>query len=328
MNNDDLNKVLAKLNPKRIELYILNRLRNQHPEYSQQGASVTVECIKSIIKIREIVFSRILHEPPSMITDEEAMSILKKLPPAILKNPVSIKTIEIIISEHEQLITRNVMYDMANDEAFSASEYNNRAAARSEFERYDEALEDYNRACELEPDSLSFFQNRATLFLSLGMRDEALNDISYVNNKLTNEALDDISQVSDRAAKIKLFECMCSIPPQIELTFKFNQYETTLYLMAAYLRYLISLLPFTKISNEIIEIENDGMHMNIHSERMGMINFSLKEIKIYNKTKQSHIISELIKEANDQLLILKNSSQYKRVFSKKKISMPQITGIK
>lgn len=57
-----------------------------------------------------------------------------------------------------------------------ANEFSNRANARAALGRHGEALRDYDRACGLDQDNVSFLVNRSGLLLKLGMRERAMED--------------------------------------------------------------------------------------------------------------------------------------------------------
>lgn len=66
--------------------------------------------------------------------------------------------------------------DTANSICTCASEFNNRAVALMELGRYIEAQRDFDTACRLEPDP-SYLLNAAELFLILGMKEHALENV-------------------------------------------------------------------------------------------------------------------------------------------------------
>ena len=67
----------------------------------------------------------------------------------------------------------------ANSKCTCASEFNNRAIALMELGRYIEAQRDFDRACSLEHDP-SYLLNAAELFLTLGMKERALENVHKV----------------------------------------------------------------------------------------------------------------------------------------------------
>lgn len=67
--------------------------------------------------------------------------------------------------------------ETANSICTQAHDFNNRANARAALGRHDEALRDYDKACSLEPEDPSFLLNQAGLFLELGMKKRALENV-------------------------------------------------------------------------------------------------------------------------------------------------------
>jgi len=60
--------------------------------------------------------------------------------------------------------------------AFTAADYTNRGLTYSQLSRYEEALRDYVRAIELEPNNAKIYSNRGATYQNLGRWEEALQD--------------------------------------------------------------------------------------------------------------------------------------------------------
>lgn len=279
--------------------YICNRLRNKYPEYSQPDARVNIEYVKLIIRIEDLFLSKTINSnvAPSFINNEEAISILKRLSPAIIKNPMSLKTIDAVLNEYNQLEYRNMLSDIIDCEAENASEHNNRANARFEAGRYDEALNDYTHACELEPDEIGYFRSRAQLLLKLNMKQKALRDIRYIN---------------ERILKNNLLQYLTIFPSQIQLNFKCHKYDMVLKLTERYFDQLSSILPNTRITNNTIEIEKDGIHICMSIDHVVKeVIHCFRKICLYDKSRENSKNKKLMQKINNQVLYLKSSIKNK-----------------
>jgi len=65
--------------------------------------------------------------------------------------------------------------------------YYNRGTAYAELGEYDRAIEDYNKAIELNPDLAEAYNNRGIAYAKLGEHDRAREDMLRAGNLFTNE---------------------------------------------------------------------------------------------------------------------------------------------
>ena len=68
-------------------------------------------------------------------------------------------------------MTKNIIENMKN-----AFDYYRRGFANVELEKYQEAIENFNKAIELDPNSAAFYSARGLVYVELGKHQEAIND--------------------------------------------------------------------------------------------------------------------------------------------------------
>lgn len=107
-------------------------------------------------------------------------------------------------------------------------EYGNRANASMALDRHDEALRDYDKACNPEPDEPSFLLNRSGLLLELGMREHALEDLKKARQLSGNG---DMANPRDLIYIARMF-LRCNEPDLAEES------------LLAFLRFVLSVLPY------------------------------------------------------------------------------------
>ena len=186
---------------RRIEEYI----RGNHPEYLLPGSHVTRDFIKIVIYgdfLEETVGVPVVLGDTTDITDEEIGKVLGRLPSDIIRNPVSLETIDLIIEESFLVQEERHLKDAVDSPCITAADFNYRAYARAELERVEEAIKDYQRAYELERGNYSHLIEKAQLLLDTGLNEAALRDARYVCDRLMSagdksECVDDLIRVSD-----------------------------------------------------------------------------------------------------------------------------------
>jgi tetratricopeptide (TPR) repeat protein len=165
------------------QVAILEYIAINHPEYTAPQAIVSAEFIKIV---RRAVNQSLKEDDPGRsfddleeCSDEEAETILADLPEKAIARPFAEETIEIIQGIEGALAYKRYVRDIADDQCVSACDFNNRANARSELGRYEEALEDYGRASELDPVDSCCLVNRMQLLVQLGRLNEAVVDAEH-----------------------------------------------------------------------------------------------------------------------------------------------------
>lgn len=134
----------------------------------------------------------------------------------------------------------------ANSTCTCASEFNNRAIALMQLERYIEAQRDFERACSLESDP-SYLLNAAELFLTLGMKERALENISKARQLAKGGGVIDPRGLYYVA---RMF-LKCGEPEPAEET------------LVDFLQFLLSVIPFTtKDDMDSYIIRKDGHTMH------------------------------------------------------------------
>lgn len=167
--------------PKAIELMILDYIRDTLPEYAAQCTSVTRGFIKLIYEASwRVVFPDAPAEEVSALnagmTDEDAEKVFLTLSPEVISRPLTFESIHIINEETNHLMRRQFEEETASMDCVYFWEFMNRANARASLGRHLEALEDYNRACDLGPENPDCLYNRAIFLAKAGATQDALRD--------------------------------------------------------------------------------------------------------------------------------------------------------
>lgn len=228
-----------------LEEQIMEKIITSHPEYKTEYALVTADYIGLVDRTMEIVCGIEDLETES-VSYEEAIEVLKNMPAEIFSSPISAKSIEYILSSLSSIRYRsflNATADCSGDDPISLF---NRANARAELGRTEEALEDLIHVCILNPDNIDGFISRASLYSSLGEKAKALQDAATALEMLNNS--------NDSA----LFS-------YIQLAYIFHECSDTKLTTRSLLKYteiFISLLPYATLDNNGgYYINKDGLHM-------------------------------------------------------------------
>jgi tetratricopeptide (TPR) repeat protein len=198
--NDDVQRMLSD---------ILDILRKEKPEYLLPDARVTVDFIRDVIREWDMAIDSMITEYG--IVGHEADEILQKLSADNINNPMNVETIRLITEHYDEILYHRFLAAEANSECFEPWQYNNRANSRSSLDRPLEALEDYNRACELDPECAMYRLNRAGIFLELGMHKlaqrDALETHAVLTSRLKNEfgSTNDFTNLNDYIFLAKIF---------------------------------------------------------------------------------------------------------------------------
>jgi tetratricopeptide (TPR) repeat protein len=186
--NQQLNEVTKE---KPIELSIIDYMKQNHPEYSSPNSVVTHDFIKLIdVPMEKVCFPDDSVEPGKEITDEEARAILHRLSPEVTSSPLTYETIHIILDVYNTIMREKHIRETAETQCARAWEFNNRAHARAALGRSLEALRDYNRACEIEPDVPDYLFHRSQFLLGLGAKGDALSDATHAHQIMQKKSVD------------------------------------------------------------------------------------------------------------------------------------------
>ena len=79
---------------------------------------------------------------------------------------MKVETLQSITTHYDEILFQIFLTEDADSECFEPWRYNNRANSRCSLGRPLEALEDYNRACEMDPECAMYRLNRAGTFLN------------------------------------------------------------------------------------------------------------------------------------------------------------------
>ena len=141
--------------------------------------------------------------------------------------------------------------------------------------RYLEALEDYNHACEIEPNSLMYLLNRAKTFIALDMQELALRDALHAYAQAENKQFgtkEDFVTIDDF---VEIAELM------ITCGHKEKALEALLNFTLAFKRYL----PF------LSRIDEDGfcsMSLDGHSSRVNIGFFLDHALAVFHSMKEEN----------------------------------------
>lgn len=178
-------------------------------------------------------------------------SALKRLPSAVIDKPMAVEFLKLYLDARGDCVYLQFISETAGDCCDSYMALNNRANAKAALGRLEEALEDFNLACEKVHDSglpydATPFIGRAGLYCELGRRGEALKEAEYIFDMLSDHSHSNYFEHIDLA---RLF-LKCNAP-----------YKSLDCLKRA-MRLLAEMLPFTFPGLEgSLEYERDGEHI-------------------------------------------------------------------
>ncbi len=169
-------------NLSKIILDTIINLKMCHPEYLRSDASVSTIFIKDVDKAWNSVSGTNLSD--LAMTDSDAVEIYRRLPEEYISQPLNPDTIHLIYDIYNDISFHRFFAADADSNCVEHWQFNNRANTRRHLGRPLEALEDHNRACDLEPECAMYFLNRATTLLELGMTKLALRDAIEAHNNI------------------------------------------------------------------------------------------------------------------------------------------------
>ena len=248
--NQQLNETITE---KPIEVSIINYIKRNHPEYSPPTSLVT----RDFIKLINVAMGKVIFPDDSVddtfdsgeeISDDEAGEILQSLSPEVISQPLTYETIHIILDVYNNLMWEKHIQETAETECVRAWEFNNRANARAALGRSLEALRDYNRACEIEPDVPDYLFNRSQFLLGLGAKGDALTDATHAHQIMQKHS---VEYLHDFLQLTSIFvEC-----GEISLALK---------ALEDFIRVFSSIIPYLLKDNHgscRAEINENGIHM-------------------------------------------------------------------
>ena len=162
---------------------IIDYIRNIHPEYLQPGFCVTVDFIMLVEQINDSINAA--DDTADAMTDLQASNVYNNLPQEIICRPLDSKTIEVIFDVCGKRAHVWFAEEYAQNVVSSALGLRNRGTAKCALDRYEEAIKDYTRSIELEPDEPATFICRARAFLKLERLDEAFADLTHADHMMT-----------------------------------------------------------------------------------------------------------------------------------------------
>jgi hypothetical protein len=177
-----------------IELSVIEYIKDSHPEYLSPNALVTFDFIKLIsVAVEKVICPDHsiddTFDSGEVISDEEAEAILHSLTKEVISYPLAYETIHIILDVYNDLMWKKHIKETAETQCVRAWEFNNRASARAALGRSLEALRDYNRACEIEPDVPDYLFSRSQFLLGLGAKGDALTDATHAHQLMQKKGV-------------------------------------------------------------------------------------------------------------------------------------------
>ncbi|OGW26529.1 MAG: hypothetical protein A2X59_00055 [Nitrospirae bacterium GWC2_42_7] len=262
--------------------HIFDILIKEHPEYLR---SDVVADILFLERIEQALHIYLEYPDPFEFERDPAEAVLKSLPSEIIKNSAAVEFIQYYQDARNQLEHERFLKETADDNCESA---NNRANAKAELGRIDEALEDYNQACHENPKSplphkITPFFGRARLYLEIGQGLDALKNAEHIFDLLSESSYVDTFEYLSLA---ELF-LQCNVP------------EKSVICLKHLLDFLTDMLPFTVINSDgSLEYEKDGFHMSTSDSHLTEIISLVKDIE-KSLGQNTHLIRLLETVKND-----------------------------
>ncbi len=289
-----------------IEPEIINHIKRNFPEFLDSDFNVSIEFIRIVDKTYWAVLDNLDDSEMTVldygenemvdydyITDQEAEEILKKLPAEVRSQPLSLDTVSLILEEMEELAYLEWKKSEENErnmQCSEAKEFAKRGSAKAAVKQFNEALQDYNKACLLNPKALGYFLDRANLFMEMGLKGNAFKDAIFVYERKGDNFFKDFTIYFPDLTYI-FHECGKSL--------------LTIELILEYLKNLTnpSLLPFITIKNYMFVIEASNNKISGNIDLFKEIITIIKEIELENKGDNK--IEALIESAKSELVFLR-----------------------
>lgn len=184
---------------------IAERITQHFPEYAQPGASVTTNLIRIVDAITDDDFNPKAIDPDDL-ADYELSYIISTLTDEQIAQPLGAKTIEIIMNAIFRCIDNHHLEANLFTECKDASDYSSRGHAKKQLGLYEEALQDYEKACALEPGNAAYFIYRAEIFHKLGVCEKAMQDALSAFDMTTDTLFDNPESLFDMVHLSLLFD--------------------------------------------------------------------------------------------------------------------------
>lgn len=228
---------------------IIDILLQGHPEYLDSKPTTNIFCLAHLEQTIHIYFTG--NDETFAFERELAENALKRLPSEVIAKPLAVEFLQLYLDARGECAYLQFISETAGDCCNSYRAFNNRANAKAALGRLDEALEEFNLACEKINDSgvpydATPFMGRAGLYVVLGRSREALKEAEYIFEMLSDYSHSNYFEHIDLA---RLF-LNCNEP------FK------SLVCLKRAMCLLTEMLPFTFLSLEgSLEYEKDGEHI-------------------------------------------------------------------
>ncbi|MBI5846875.1 MAG: hypothetical protein HZB31_02840 [Nitrospirae bacterium] len=252
----------TKLNCQNVQGILIR----EHPEYLRSNVAADSLFLEHLEQAIDIYVGQ---DDPLEFDREIAEATLNGIPTGVIANPMSLEFIQHYHDAIDHLAYVRFIKETAEAACDSAMGLNNRANAKAELGRIDEALEDYNMACQetpsaTSPHDITPFFGRAQLCLKIGRRPESLNDAEHIFDVISSSSCNDIF---DHLSLARLFlQC--------------GNLEKSVISLKRLMHVLTEMLPFTFISaNESLEYEKGGHHVFVLDSLLAEIIGMVKDIE-------------------------------------------------
>lgn len=228
---------------------IIDILRHVHPECLDSKPTTDILFLKHLEQAIHIYFTG--NDELFAFERELAENALKRLPSEVIEKPMSIEFLQLYLDARGECSYLQFISETAVDCRDSYMALNNRANAKAALGMIDEAVEDFNLACEKINDSgvpydVTPFLGRAGLYVVLGRINEALKEADYIFDMLSDHSHSNCFEHIDLA----------------RLFLKGDDLFKGLVCLKRTLRLLTEMLPYTFLPLEgSLEYEKDGEHI-------------------------------------------------------------------
>lgn len=263
---------------------IIDILIQGYPEYLGSKPTTDILFLEQLEQAIDIYFTG--NDEPFAFECELAESALKRVPSEVIDKPMSIEFLQLYLDARDECAYLQFISETAGDCCDSYMALNNRANAKAALGRLEEALEDFNLACEKVHDSgapydATPFLGRAGLYVVLGPRSEALKEAEYIFDMLSDHSHSNCFEHIDLA----------------RLFLKCNDPFKSLICLKRTLRLLTEMLPFTFLGLEgSLEYEKHGEHIFALEYYLAEIIGIIKQIELsHRQDKHLTALTETLK---------------------------------
>ncbi len=264
--------------------------KNHFPHLMAIDSKVTPEVI---IAVDETFFMMVNADYTEVkMSRKKAAKIMRMLPDNIRQGPVTLDIIRAIDKQtrlYSSEENRKQTLKIADTKVRSYRRFTDRAFARWELGRLAEALEDFDRACELSPGDQDIFRCRIRVMIEMGMFERALQNLSIIDEEMVEITADN----ADIRSSIPWYYVRCGAP------------KKALHSMIKHILALKALTPYVTIDHPFVTYEKDGNKMDIGviASIEGYIDLA-KQIEEENKSDTE--INSLLNDFKTEFLKLRN----------------------